>query len=131
MDRPYFNKSLAELQQLFESHSGDDSVLEKLLHELSARKKSPAKRLQEQVSNLLTELSSPTHSTGPDRANADQVPRATIAREVSNVPEQRRPSVGRPKKLPAGPSSDELFGSRTESYGPLVGLPVKELSYIQ
>ncbi|MDL2260233.1 hypothetical protein LJB99_05100 [Deltaproteobacteria bacterium OttesenSCG-928-K17] len=50
--RPYFNKSIAELEQLLNGHTEDAEICELLRHELSHRTTKRAQKLIEQLANL-------------------------------------------------------------------------------
>jgi hypothetical protein len=124
MDRPYLQRGIAELQQLFASHRNDAAVLQKLVEESAHRKTSTARALMTKILSRIGEIEdgSDTNETaisafqGQDEeqplSSENQVPHEA-AKEVQRL----RGTSGLTR--PRTPRSYELFGSETEVYGPI------------
>ena len=63
MDRPYFNYSIVQLEELYNSSSENPQNLEKLLHELKFRTKPRSAALQKKVENHLNKAAKKTEDT--------------------------------------------------------------------
>lgn len=54
--RPYFNKGIAELEELFQQNKNNKAILEMLEHELKHRDRPKAKALEKSTKKCLAEL---------------------------------------------------------------------------
>ena len=63
MDRPYFNYSIVQLEELYNSSSENPPTLEKLLHELKFRTRPRSAALQKKVENHLNKAAKKTEDT--------------------------------------------------------------------
>jgi hypothetical protein len=109
MTRPYFTKSLADLEQIFASCGGDKTTLKELQTELEHRDRPAAKRLLAAVELRMTTSDSDDNSASePELAGqAQDRPRKARLETDSRVASAK----------PRGNLNGELFGTETESLG--------------
>lgn len=107
MARPYFNTSLAELEQLYAANVSDAVFLNGIAEELGHRTRPGAKRLLAKVQERIRE--------GKRSTNASQEKRSPTDRPEER-PRQASTSVQKPV-FGANKLNGELFGTETEALG--------------